>query len=77
VDEPEDPKSEAPRGEAKRPGPGPEEETEHGSVHGTEEGPAALKSALLDRPLGEMEAQQEARESAVPRPRSKDRPRSG
>ena len=80
VDEPEDPKSEAPRGEAKRPGPDPEEETEHGSVHGTEQGPAALKSALLDRPVEEMEAQQEARKSADPDaspPSSKTGPRSG
>lgn len=64
VDEPEDPKSEAPRGEAKRSGPDPEEETKRGSVHGAEQGAAALKSALLDRPLEEMEARQEARESA-------------
>ncbi len=64
VDEPADPKSEAPRGEAKRSGPRPEEETERGSVHGTEQGAAALKSALLDRPLEEMEARQEARERA-------------
>lgn len=72
VDEPKDPKSEANRDEANRPVPGPEEETEHGSVHGTEQGPASLKSALLDWPLGEMEAQQEARESADPEEKARE-----
>jgi len=64
VGEPEERKGETPRGEVKPPAPSLEEETERGSVHGAEQGPAALKSALLDRPLDEMEDRQKARESA-------------
>jgi len=50
VDEPEDPKRGVPPIEAKPSGPPTEEETQRGSVHGAEQGAAALKSALLDRP---------------------------
>jgi Cyclic nucleotide-binding domain len=58
------PRGETLPGETGWSGPDPGAETERGSVHGAEQGPAALKSALLDRPLEEMEARQEARESA-------------